>query len=192
MGVWGYVVLQETSWMPWYLAGSGTYEESVVDMPFSPCPESVHTYCLVFLALYSFQLVDLIHDRKARPDFDEMFVHHICSVLLTGGMILTNNRGPGIIAAYVHIWADIPVQVSRVLSTTQYAKATAASFIVLMIVWLWTRIFCVGLICWKTWIVLVYPQELYQFNVFTRIFSFYGTCLVFLHLYWTVLLIRMF
>ena len=60
MGVWGYKVLQETDWVPWYLGGSGSFENSIVNMPFTPCPRSVYNYGLAFMGLYSFQLVDLI------------------------------------------------------------------------------------------------------------------------------------
>ena len=120
-----------------------------------------------------------------------MFVHHICAVALTGGMLMTNNRGVGIVTAYVHIWADIPVQISRILSSTYYANTTAVSMVVLISVWLWTRVFILGKIVWIMWFSVVYPEELSHFNVFARIFAIFSTSLYSLHVYWTVLLFRM-
>jgi hypothetical protein len=144
------------------------------------------------MGLYSFQLVDLIIEgREKRPDFDEMFAHHICAVALTGGMLMTNNRGVGIVTAYIHIWADIPVQISRILSTTYYAKTTAVSLVVLISVWIWTRVFILGKITWIVWFQVVYPTELSHFNVFARIFAIFATSLYSLHVYWTVLLFKM-
>ena len=120
-----------------------------------------------------------------------MVVHHLCAVSLTGGMLMTNNRGVGIVTAYIHVWADIPVQISRILSSTYYANTTAVSLVILISVWIWTRVFILAQVVWKVWFLVVYPAELSHFNVFTRIFAIFSTSLFSLHVYWTVLLFRM-
>lgn len=167
-------------------------ENFIVGKTFTPCPRSVYNYGLTFLGLYSFTLIDLIIEgREKRPDFDEMFAHHICAVALTGGMLMTNNRGIGCVTAYIHIWADIPVQITRILSTTYYAKTTAVSLVVLISVWIWTRVFLLGVITWMCWFSLVYPAEIWHFNIFSRIFAIFATSLYTLHVYWTGLLLKM-
>ena len=192
MGIWGYKVLQETDWTPWYLGGSGSFENSIVNMPFTPCPRNVYSYGLVFLGLYTFQLIDLIIEgKKERPDFHETLVHHLCAAALTGGMLMTNNRGVGILTAYIHIWADIPVQFARIFSSTYYVKTSAVSLIVLIIVWVWTRVFILAHVIWGVWFLMEYPAKISHFNIFKHIFAIFSTSLFSLHIYWTVLLFRM-
>lgn len=43
------MTLYKTDWVPWYLFGNGTFEASVANLPFTPCPPEVHLLCLSFL-----------------------------------------------------------------------------------------------------------------------------------------------
>jgi hypothetical protein len=77
------------------------------------------------------------------------------------------------------------------LNPTSNAKTTAVSLVVLISIWIWTRVFILGKITWIMWFSVVYQTDLSHFNVFARIFAIFATSLYSLHVYWTVLIFKM-
>lgn len=50
---WGLSILYETDWMPWFLFGKGSYENSIAGMPFTPVSKSVGLLCWSFVSTFS-------------------------------------------------------------------------------------------------------------------------------------------
>jgi hypothetical protein len=96
---WGYMTLYKTDWLPPYLLGTGSFEASIANMPFTPCPASIHLLCISFLGQFSAYFIEVLINRD-RPDFNETFAHHITAVALTLGMIFVNNRALGATIAW--------------------------------------------------------------------------------------------
>ena len=91
--------------------------------PFLEIPAGADTCFLMYFSLYLYHLVDLFLTGLDRPDFNEYFAHHICAVSLTLCSHLNNNRGLGLVIAYVHAITDIPVSFSRIFASTPYKLA---------------------------------------------------------------------
>lgn len=96
---WGYKTLYNTTWVPPFLLGTGTFESTITGMPFIQCPREIHLLCLSFLGMFCAFEVEHCQEMD-RPDWNEMFAHHICSIALTFGMIFANNRQLGIVVAW--------------------------------------------------------------------------------------------
>jgi len=69
-----------------------------------------------------------------------MALHHIVSLFLFSGYYLSNKWKPGCVIALLHDYADIGINVAKMLSETKYTNFTAAFFICNMGVWFWTRL----------------------------------------------------
>ena len=51
--LWGYSVLKETPWLPWFMGGNGDFRNFYINTPFDPCPKPVLDYSL-YTAGYHF------------------------------------------------------------------------------------------------------------------------------------------
>ena len=77
MVVWGWVVLPKTSYMPWYLGGTGDISTMFAGYPQMPHDSDLKTY---FLVCWGFQLLQLYLDlfvREWRNDFTGKILHHV-------------------------------------------------------------------------------------------------------------------
>ena len=126
---------------------------------------------------------------RGRYEFNEMLVHHICAVTLTFGMIISNILGIGVIVAYLHLWVDIPLAVSRCGSCTNYVLMTKISFITMLGVWFWTRIGVFSWLVYHVWTELRYPTHLDDFNTYATLHAAFLTALLICHIYWTYLIV---
>lgn len=187
---WGLRVFYGTEWMPGYLLGTGSFENAVKDMPFTPCPAEVHLFALSFLGKFCSGCVDLF-SQTDRPDFNEMLAHHIATVSLTFGMIVANNRVMGTILAWQQCAADVFVSLARILSSMPFTAPTLGAYFCMLPIWIWTRVHNFARFQWFVLTRMFYPAGREQFNMHTRIYAFYGIVLFVMQLYWTVLLIQM-
>ena len=146
---------------------------------------------ILYLSFYTHQLIHLLTAGLDRPDFNETLVHHICAVSLTAGGVFGNSRGIGLVIAYLHAISDITVNISRILSSTHYTILALISYLVLMIVWIWTRIICFGYMVYRMW-SRKFPPELSQFDNFCTFEVMFCTVVYCLHIHWTRLLLLMF
>lgn len=185
---WGLKTLYNTDWVPPFLLGNGAFENTIKDMPFTPCPPEIHLLCLSFLAMFCSYEFDHCQQTD-RPDWNEMFAHHICSIALTFGMIFANNRALGVVIAWQQTFCDIPVQISRITASMPFVWPMLSSYAVLMTLWFWTRIYNFGMFTFRVATEMKYGPGLEHFNVHVNIYSVFLVVLFLLQLYWTVLLI---
>lgn len=97
--VWGVCILYDTDYVPPFLLGSGSFQNSIQNMPFTPCPPEMGMLALSFLGMFTGHFFSLM-GQTSRPDFNEMLTHHVCEVALTFGMIFANNRPLGVVIAW--------------------------------------------------------------------------------------------
>lgn len=109
MTVWGYLVLKDTKWLPWYLGGSGSLENGFDGMPFQNVDEDILNYALFTYGYHVNDFLSLIILKRHKDNFGEMLLHHIASVSLQFGYIFSNYLGLGATAAFLHDIADIAV-----------------------------------------------------------------------------------
>ena len=97
---------------------------------------------------------DVIEHNFFKPranDFWEMNLHHLMTVAMFGGMILTNSFVPGAFVSFLHNVSDIPMTLSRILSNTVYKKTTVLCFCLAVLIWIVTRnlmLPAVSFACW--------------------------------------------
>lgn len=153
------MTLYKTDWMPPYLLGTGSFEASIKNMPYTPCPPAIHLLCLSFLGQFACYLIEIILNSD-RPDFNETFAHHITTVALTAGMIFTNNRALGCAVAWQQTWCDIFVSIARIFASMPYKVPALISYTCMMSLWFWTRIHNFGYITYRVYNDMYYPEGL--------------------------------
>jgi hypothetical protein len=98
--------------------------------------------------------------REKSNDFWEMNLHHLMSIAMFGGMILTNSIIPGAFVSFLHNFSDILMTLSRIFSNTVYKTLTYATFVTAIIVWIITRNVILPIVSYECWMGLIYPTEL--------------------------------
>lgn len=93
-------------------------------------------------------------------DFWEMNFHHLMTVALFCGMILTNSIIVGAFISLLHNFSDILMTLSRIFSNTVFKKMTYVSFISAIVFWIITRNIMLPIVCYECWKGLIYPPEL--------------------------------
>lgn len=188
---WTYSILKTTRWLPWYCGGDvGSFDALNENMPFIETPDGVYTCFLMYLSLYTYQLIDLFATGLDRPDFNEMLAHHICAVVCTLCAIFSNSLGTGILVAYLHALSDIPVNVSRIFASMKYVTPMLCSYFVMLTGWIWIRIGSLGYILYRLW-GRKFPTELSRLDHFFTIECLFSTVLYALHWHWLRLIILM-
>ena len=135
-------------------------------------------------------MFDLFWSGLNRPDFNETFVHHLCTLSLAVCSTLMNNRGTSLTCAYVHAMAEIPVNFGRIFSSTPYNTATVISSIFLIFTWLYTRLIVFGYYTYRYW-TREFPAEMDQYNLLYKAEALFCTVLVCLHIHWFRLIVLM-
>ena len=190
------MVLRDTAYLPWWMGGQNTTLESYnalfADSPFTPYTPGVFNYFL-YTTGYHFGgfVVHLIVNREAN-DFHEMLLHHIATLALMTGSFLSNFMAIGACIAWLHDIGQVPLQLSKVLSATTYAKSTIAVFAVTLLLWVVTRL------CWFAFFIFsTYTLDPTEetgrdapLTLCIRANAIYLTTLYLLHIYWFCLMLR--
>jgi len=135
-------------------------------------------------------MFDLFWYGFNRPDFNETFVHHLCALTLAVCTSLLNNRGTGIIVAYLHAFAEIPVNFARIFSSTHYTTAAVISSLFLVTVWFYTRLLLFGYLVYRIWLRDCLPG-LEQYVYIYKAEALFCTVLLALHVHWFRLIVKM-
>ena len=119
---WGWSVLKDTDWLPWYLGGmkDGKYSNLSQGFPFAPYPRAVYEYSLYTFGFHMEGLVGHALFDERKNDYEEMFLHHVATCSLYFGYIFSNFMGIGSIIAYLHDIADIFAHGAKVFGSTKY------------------------------------------------------------------------
>jgi len=89
-------------------------------------------------------------------DWREMMLHHIAAVALYSGFILANIMGVGVFGACLHDRADYWVTITRFINSFEKtSKITLITFVTMLFVWFYTRLFILPQLIYK---VLIYPR----------------------------------
>ena len=206
--VWGYVILKDTDFLLPSLGGKAgnTFDDVWNDYPFFIQQEqrsSLKVYQWATMGYHVFSLMKLFtHQRQARrPDFMEMFLHHLLTVALYSISYMTNFVKHGSVIMFLHDWADIPTAVTKCFVETTFKKSTWIGGIIVLFLWAYSRLivfpqiiyYCTYLPPLESTFMLDIPgQDTYNAGwrsiVFgSAVFLFF---LYILHIYWYVLFIR--
>ncbi|KAG8012624.1 High affinity choline transporter 1 [Nibea albiflora] len=146
-------------------------------------------YYLLEMGFYLSLLFSLTFDVK-RKDFREQVIHHIATLTLLSFSWISNYIRIGTLVMLLHDSTDILLEGAKVLNYAKWHRTANVMFAVFTILFMLTR-----LVIFPFWLIhctWVYPLEdfapffgYYFFNVMLSVLQV-------LHLYWAVLISRMF
>mmetsp|Transcript_97904 Transcript_97904/g.134633 ORF Transcript_97904/g.134633 Transcript_97904/m.134633 type:complete len:139 (+) Transcript_97904:506-922(+) len=97
------------------------------------------------LCTMGYHVVDLIHHifvKERSNDYEEMLLHHVCTVILYTVCISVNNYVAGCPIMFLHDITDILVAFSRLVSETKLSKLAIPFFLLNMVAWFYFRLLC--------------------------------------------------
>lgn len=165
--LWGYAILKDTEIFPWQFGGSNGSCSAMLasESGANLYPEKVPGTTLYSLAMLGYALEQIYKqmfiDTKSN-DFCEMFLHHMATSTLFVGMILMNQERSGVVIAFVHLLADIPLGFTKMLSHMEFKYTSIACFVITLGTWMYTRNYLVPWLWWCT-VGLVMPIGFEQF-----------------------------
>lgn len=188
---WGCQILYKTNWMGWYHGGSGDFSNQIKNMPFTEVPYEIHLFCLSITGYFTFQLIDVAIYGKGRIDYNEMITHHVATVLCTMGMIFANSEPVGAVICWQQTWCDLSVCLLRIMTCTNWRKTSFAAYLVMMILWFYSRIGTLGYSIYLMATKMKYPAQIAYFDFHVNMYVFFAIILYIMQIYWTVLLLAM-
>ena len=111
-------------------------------------------------------------------------LHHIATCSLYAGFMLTNHLGVGGVIAWFHDIADIFVSLSRGFNCIGLKKAGPIAYIILIILWIYTRNLVFPVYVYYCFTALHHPEPSLQPLIWLELV--FLCCLQVLHFFWTV------
>ena len=88
---------------------------------------------------------------------------------------------------FLHNWADVAISFTRLWTETVYNEVFAfPSFLLSLVVWFYSRIYVYGILIYEYMKIEIYAKSIYMHNIY----GFLLCCLYVLHVYWSVLLLK--
>ena len=85
-------------------------------------------------------------DNNRATDFMDMFLHHLVTVTLYGFCFMTNFVKVGASTVLMNDVGEVPLLMARMGANTIYRAITGVCLITLCIVWIYTRIYGMGVL----------------------------------------------
>jgi len=189
VSIYGYIVLKDKDYLPWALGGSGDITEAFPDnFPFVSYHEDVAHYYLWGLSYHVMSLVYHLGMPK-KPDFMEMFLHHVVTIFLIFFSYMSGYLRIGSLVFFLHDVTDVASYLMKTAVDTQSSLFNKFAFSNLLISWGYGRLF-------------VFPYFLMYETFFSPRYTmmkvngyyFFNSMLVILyclHVYWYSLFLRM-
>jgi very-long-chain ceramide synthase / ultra-long-chain ceramide synthase len=112
--------------------------------------------------------------------------HNLAACYLFGFSYISNLQ-IGVVIVFIHDIADIWVTLTRAFAESEYKKCTVASFLIMMVVWCYARIYLLG----ECIYVATFKMEVYVVSPYVQpIFGFLLTCLLLLDIYWFIVFVK--
>ena len=120
-----------------------------------------------------------------------MVLHHIAAMALYPGFIFGNVMGVGVVLAWLHDVGDILANVTRLCNLLDLHIATGVTFLAMMCVWAYTRLFMLPMYIFYIVTELRYPEPITHFQPLIWIELVFLMIMQVLHIYWFGLFIQM-
>ena len=89
--------------------------------------------------------------------------------------------------AFLHNWADVAISFTRIWSETKFNKILALpTFAFALIVWFYSRVYVYAILIYHYIRIEIYAKSPYMHSTY----GFLLCCLYVLHIYWSVLLLK--
>lgn len=178
--IYGMIVLWNKPWL-WDI------KHCYYHYPYHPVSDDVWWYYMVSMAFYWSLSFSQFFDVK-RKDFWQMFVHHIATIVLMSFSWVGNLTRIGSLVLLVHDCADILLEAAKMAKYANYQKLCDFIFVIFTILWIITRL---GV--YPFWIIystcITAPRIVPMFPAY-YIFNSLLILLLFLHMMWTYLILK--
>lgn len=175
-------------WVLWDKAWLWDISESFANFPIHSMTNDLWWYYMVSLGYYWSMCASHFFTHR-RKDATQLLVHHILTILLLVFSWICNFVRIGSLVLLVHECVDIPMQLAKMCKLAGHRHLMDPLFAVFLIIWLSTR---TGL--YPFWIM---HTTLFRAHVIAQmfypvyyIFNFMLLLLLFLHICWTYLILR--
>lgn len=127
---------------PWWPAGFARRPETTFEgYPHTPNTRHLREFYMFQLGYYLHAYVATFK-QTSRPNFVEMIVHHVVTiVLVVSSYFVLNVQRFGVLVFWTHDVCDVFVCLTRILLELDCIVATAASYIALMSTWVFYRLY---------------------------------------------------
>ncbi|XP_038126755.1 ceramide synthase 2 isoform X2 [Cyprinodon tularosa] len=150
--------------------------------------ESQYWYYILEMSFYCCLLCSVAFDVK-RKDFKEQIIHHLATLVLLSFSWCSNFIRIGTLVMLIHDASDVLLESAKLFNYAKWEKTSHGLFIVFAIVFFVTR-----LIIFPFWLIhctWVYPVYYYPAFFGYYFFNAMLVVLLFLHIFWAYLILRM-
>jgi ceramide synthetase len=146
---------------------------------------------------YTYSIFALIFWETRRSDFGVTMSHHVATVILILASYLLRFSRVGSVVLAIHDASDVILEVSKMFKYSGSTAIPSISFILFAISWIVLRLIYFPVwIIWSTSyeVILTLDMDKHKIEgpIYYYIFNSLLICLLVLHIYWWVLIYRMF
>lgn len=174
--IWGFYVIYDTPVWPKEFGGTGgtckdynfphsanaLFDDKITSNLFNEKIPGASFFSITNMGYALYKIVGLLLLEKKSNDFAEMLLHHLCTLTLVAGMTFSNYERFGVVIAFVHLLADIPLAITKALSHTHFKITSIISYVFTLAIWMYTRNYLVV----KLWLCstsLTIPEPFKEF-----------------------------
>jgi hypothetical protein len=147
--IYGYDTLKKTDWLPWYLGGSGSFENFSTNVPYHEVPDGIIDYYMFELGYIAGASIEHIFFEEVTNDYTMYILHHVCAVSLIISSYISNFLGIGTLILFHLDLADIFTNAASGFGQTKYDSLAAINFFIMMGVWIYTRLLILPWLVYK-------------------------------------------
>jgi hypothetical protein len=192
LALFGYYVLKDSPYLNWQLGGKS---ENISPLYFEnyPCdyiPPNLDNIYLIRMSFHFFETVITMKNKYANHDFSELMLHHIVGIGMVIVSYATNFLACGYLVIFVHDVGDCFVCIFKLTVDISYMPTVAVAYIMLVVTWVYLRLFSFPMFCIKMLYEQAYFKEhvvLHEGSVFFLIMFFFTYLL---HIFWFILIIK--
>jgi len=187
--------LAEANWMPRELFGTGSTSNcwGVGNAGDTQEPIGIATkrFYQVALAYHMSELAFQVVYERSKPDFVEMFTHHVTTCFLLFGSFFGNFVRIGALVLFVHYVSDIPGYGAKMFVDTRCKITTFMFLLGILASWGYLRLYVFPVIIIRSVVEESVLERATMGDLAYYTFCSALSCLVCLHIYWYFLLLRM-
>lgn len=146
------MILKDTEIYPSLFGGPESTGKTIwANTPWSSEVPFTFIYSMWHMGYHVEELFDHLFIQDHSTDFYDMLLHHIATLTLFGGMLVNNALRVGVVIAWVHDIADVPIAFSQLLSQLRGSTTSAITFVFAVATWFYTRLIVVPWLTWTTY-----------------------------------------
>ncbi|KAL4613273.1 ceramide synthase 2-like [Arapaima gigas] len=150
--------------------------------------ESQYWYYIIEMSFYVSLLFSITFDVKRKASLKQI-IHHLATLVLLAFSWCVNYIRIGTLVMIIHDTSDVLLESAKLFNYAKWEKTCNTLFVVFAIVFMVTR-----LVIFPFWLIhctWVYPVELYPAFFGYYFFNVMLVVLLFLHIFWAYLILRM-